>query len=200
MAKKNIEARKGKEAKKPVLIKKKKKNWTRIIASKDFNNVELGETLCETPNELIGKALQVNLMQLTNDPKRQSVKITFKIKEVNGNTAVAAPEKYMLSDSLVKRIVRREGTKLDDSFTAESKDKTKFQIKPLMSSKSKLHRSVAASLRNIIRNHVKGEFLKESDSEILKSVIDNKLQREIKAMTRKTYPLAVCDIRVLEKL
>src|SRR3989344_6714296 len=185
MAKKNIETRKGK------VKKKKKKNWTKIITSKDFNSLEIGESLCETPQSLIGKTLSLNLMHLLNDPKRQNIRILFRVKEVMGDKVVAYPEKYLLSESLVKRLVRREGTKMGDSFIAESSEKTNFRVKPLLCAKSKIHRSVAASLRSTIRAFVRADFAKKSDSEIMKSVIDNRLQREIRGAVKKVYPLAV---------
>ena len=72
---------KGKEevkvSKQPVSTKIKKKNWYQIVAPKIFNGAMLGETIVYDQNAMVGKTVTQNLMNLTNDSKRQNVNIKF---------------------------------------------------------------------------------------------------------------------------
>ena len=52
--------------------KKKRKKWIPILSTKEFHNMEIGETYIEDPATAIGKVVTINLMVLTRDPKKQS--------------------------------------------------------------------------------------------------------------------------------
>ncbi|MEK6862554.1 MAG: 30S ribosomal protein S3ae, partial [Nanoarchaeota archaeon] len=61
---------------------KKKKKWFTILAGPEFDNAEIGETLANENANLIGRTLEVNLADITRDPKSQNIKVKFRIKEV----------------------------------------------------------------------------------------------------------------------
>ena len=49
-----------------------KKEWYPILAPKIFQNTVLGETYVYEPEQMVGKGITKNLMNLTNDVKRQN--------------------------------------------------------------------------------------------------------------------------------
>ena len=61
------------------IVKLKKKQWYQIVAPNQFDNVTLGETLVAEPKAMLGKTLTHNLMNLTNDTKKQNINIHFKV-------------------------------------------------------------------------------------------------------------------------
>ena len=63
-------------------IKVKKKKWFEIVAPKLFDERVIGETTALEPDKLIGKPVLINLMALTNDPRKQNVSIKFNIESV----------------------------------------------------------------------------------------------------------------------
>ena len=180
-------------------LKKAKKKWIEIVAPKEFNGAVIGETLCSELNSVIGKRLSVNLMQLTGDIKKQSINIKFRIDKVSGNQALTEIVGYELSSFYLKRLTRRTKGKLEDSFLAESKDKVKFRIKPLMFAKNETKKSIMAHLRKEIRNFLIENSAKLDFSQVIYSVISNQFQKELKQSLKKIYPLAISEIRVLEK-
>ena len=70
-----------KEIIKKPLIKKKRK-WYILLASKEFNSVEIGDTLSSDPSLLINRTVEVNLAFLTNDMKKQNMRVTFKVTKL----------------------------------------------------------------------------------------------------------------------
>ena len=46
-------------------LKKKKKKWVQILASREFNNQEMGETYVDEAENCIGRSMELNLMMLT---------------------------------------------------------------------------------------------------------------------------------------
>ena len=55
-----------------VILKKKKKRWVQISGLRDFKEVQLGESYVSEPNQLMNKHIEINLMELTNDIKKQT--------------------------------------------------------------------------------------------------------------------------------
>src|SRR3989338_5688722 len=148
-------------------IKKKKKIWVSILADKDFNNQEIGETLCEEPKQLIGRCIDVNLMTLTNDPKKQNVKLQFKVREIKGEKVEAEVIGYELNTSHVKRVIRRGSEKIDDSFLVETKDNVKYRIKPLLLTRYGTKRSILSAIRAKMREIAMDNFKKTDSVQML---------------------------------
>ena len=60
----------------------KKKKWVKIIAPKLFNEKHLGEISLVDPMLVIGRKIKVNLMEITNDMKKQNTEIGFKVAKL----------------------------------------------------------------------------------------------------------------------
>lgn len=180
--------------------KKGKKRWVRIVGPVEFKNSVLGEGYVVDPNMLIGKKVKLNLGNLIGDPRKQSVAISFKIKEVKGAEAHAEVVSYEMLQSHVKRLVRTGQDKIDDSFLVESKDKLKLRVKPIMLTRNKANNSILSNIRLKCRERIKDIFLKESFNNIFSDIITGQLQRGLKQELRKVYPISIFDIRRIEIL
>jgi len=193
-------AKHRKEDVKKTEVKRKKKIWVSILAPKQFNNIEIGETLCEEPKQLLGRNIDVNLMVLTNDPKKQNVKLKFKVKEVKGEKVEAEVIGYELNTSHVRRVVRRGSEKIDDSFLVETKDNIKYRIKPLLLTRYETKRSILSAIKVKMREIAVENFKKNDSVAMLNSIVSNSFQREAKDAIKKIYPIAICEVRMLHKV
>lgn len=180
--------------------KKKRKKWHAILASNEFNNIQIGETLASEASELVGRTVDINLMVLTNDPKKQSYSVLFIVRSVNNENGVSDLIKYHMSTSHVRRLVRKGIKKVEDSFVVQTKDNVKYQIKPFVILRFKTQKSVATSIRKTAREHLTNLFKDMESKDIFLSVIANKVQMDLKSILRKIYPVNICEIRILEKL
>src|SRR3989338_374858 len=95
------------------IVKQNKKQWYQLVAPKQFDEIVLGETLVGDAQAMSGKTLSHNLMNLTNDPKRQNINIHFKVVDVQGNRGLTSIVGYEIALSSVKRFVRRSNEKMD---------------------------------------------------------------------------------------
>ena len=76
-----------------------KKEWYPILAPKIFHNEVLGETPVYDTQQMIGKTITKNLMNLTNDVKRQNINIGFKIVGVQNGKAITDIVGYYMVQS-----------------------------------------------------------------------------------------------------
>lgn len=181
-------------------LKQKKKIWYEILAPREFNNLVIGETMAFSSDSLIGRATNFNLANLTRDMKKQNMMVRFKIKEVKDGKALTESIGYNMVPAYVKRVVRTGRSKIDDSIEFVTKDKIKVRVKPLILTRTVVKKSVVKHLRKESRIFLK-EFIEKQDySGIFSSITSYNLQRKLKNHLKKVSPIAVCDIRVFEKI
>ncbi|MEK6904751.1 MAG: hypothetical protein AABW87_04120 [Nanoarchaeota archaeon] len=180
-------------------IKIKKKKWVSILAPKEFNNVEVGESICEDISQLVGRKLIVSLMSLTNDPKKQNIKVHLKITDVKNEKANTEIVGYELSGAYIRRITRRSGGKIEDSFLVISKDNVQFRVKPLIIARYYTKRSVLSDIRELVRKNLTEGFKNMNAADLINSIMHNKVQKDIRDAANKIYPVGMCEIKKLER-
>ncbi len=176
-----------------------KKKWFPIVGKGEFDKIKLGESHVNSAKDLVGKHLKINLMVLTNDPKKQSASLMFKVTSVEGDTGVAEIIGYQMSTSHVRRVVRKAIRRIDDSFTAQSIDNVTFTIKPLLITRHSTNKGTASLLRKRAKEVISQSFQKMKSDEVFLQVISNRLQMDLKSDLKKIYPIAVSEIRLLQR-
>ena len=61
-------------------LKWKRKKWHAILAPTPFGEQQIAETLALDPEELVGRTVEINLMHLTKNMKRQNFNMKFKVE------------------------------------------------------------------------------------------------------------------------
>ena len=180
------------------ILKKGKKKFYPIAAPALFNEEELGEVPLYDLKDAIGRRVKVNLMTLTNDPKRQNINLTFQINAVDEQKARTEIIGYHLVPSSIRRMVKRGKIRMDDSFIVETNDKRLVRIKPFMVTAGLARSAALKSLGRKTRSILKKNIAKMSYEDFIKELISNRLQNDLREQLKKTYPLAVCQIRAME--
>ena len=163
------------------IIKKRKKRWYGLVAPKEFSDKRIGETLAGEPNEILGRNVKINLMNLIDDYKRQGVNIKFKVESVNDDNAVCKTIGYEMLKSHARRIVRKGADKMDDSFLVQTKDGGKFRIKPIIVTRTRVSHPTLGKIRKIVQAYVTEKVKELSSTELFESVIQSRLQKEIRS-------------------
>lgn len=177
-------------------LKGVKKKWITIVAPKEFRNTVIGESL----GNLVGRTIETSYGTLTGEHKRQQIKLIFKINNIQNNQATTETIGYRVSQSYIKRGIRKGRDKLDDSFVCECQDKIKCKIKPLLITRGIITNSVKAVLKKETKRYFMDICSKRTFIELIIDLTINKPQRELKQILKKTYPVVVCEVRILKKL
>lgn len=171
-----------------------KKRWIPIMAPKLFREQQIGETYILEPEKLVGRNLTVNLMSLTNDIKKQNFSVQFLITQVDNSKAYTKTLGLKMSPAALKRLVRRGKTRLDESFVLAIKDEV-IRIKPLIVTRNVVKGSVKFALRQKLIEELTKKICAMNLSDIINEVISTKMQRSMKEILSKVYPLRVFEIR-----
>lgn len=91
----------------------KQKSIYTIVAPENFNFQEIGETLSNRPENLIGRTVDVSLRDLTGDKTKQYLKVIFEINEVKGSKAHTKFKRFDVNSGYLRSKVRKGTSKID---------------------------------------------------------------------------------------
>ncbi len=178
-------------------VKIKKKAWARIVAPASFGHQEIGETYVESSETMIGRTVDVNLRDLTGNVKDQSAYARFRMIKAEGNTLHTEPVGFSLTPSYVKRLVRKNTSRLDDYFEFTTKAGEKVVAKTIMVTRSKVQRSVQKALRVKLKEVLQQELRRTDFSAFISMLVSGKIRKLLTSLNKIT-PLRECAIRVLQ--
>lgn len=179
------------------LTKVKKKVWIPIIAPKMFNEQMVGETPANSAQESVGRVVEVNLMILTGESKKQSINAKLIITEIKEGKAHTKLIRYEINPPSIKRLVRRKKNRIDESLVYQTKDGQKVRIKPFILTVALTKSSVVSEIRKRIKVFLYKTIAQTTYEDLFRMVIDNKLQRELGQSISKMHPIKTVEIRVL---
>jgi len=178
-------------------ITKMKRKWVEIVAPKVLNNQVLGESFVTGPEALVGRAITVNLSDFTGDPRQQSASIMFRITGVDNGMAMTNIERFITSPALIKRLVRRQTTRIDDIVVCSTADQQAVVIKFFIVTKAVARSSAIKALRVALKEESAKILKASSVDDVIKSLSTNKFQTQIKNSLKKIYPLKTCEVKMM---
>ncbi len=173
---------------------------TKIVAKrKKFFEVEI--PLTKRKEELVGNTIEdlkgkTIKLDLTRQLRGKSVELTLKVK-IENDKAIAEPKKLTLMPYFIRRMIRKRTSYVEDSFTTPTQESL-IKIKPFLITRKKVSRAVRKTLRNLTKNWLEDYLKERKDDEIFNDILANRLQKPLSLKLKKTYPLSLCEIRVLE--
>ncbi len=180
---------------KKVSVKKRKKNWYEIVSPDVLDNRFIGESLVYEAKELMGKTIKVNLSTLLNDMKKQGIDAGFKVISIKDNKAITDITGIYQTNSSLKRLVRRGRDKVEDSFLARTKNNKTVRIKPIIITNSKTTKSAITTIRLEAKKLLLRKAKSTNHDAFFKELIHQRIQKELKDILSKIYPLRFVDIR-----
>lgn len=166
-----------------------KKKWFTVLAPEVFKSKEIVDITAYAPEELKGRPVEVNLMQLTGLPKDTQRKLILKITDTRGEKAITEPWRYYLIESFIQRSGRRYKEKFINVLKVKSKDGRNITVKWMALGVKKLHHPVRADLLNKISEFTNTAFPQYNFAELFVPSNIDKLASDIKKETRLIFPL-----------
>ena len=151
------------------------------------------ELIGESPKELENRTINLDM---TRQLKGKSVELVLRIKLIN-EKPVASPFKIKLMPYFIRRMIRKRISYVEDSFQTPSQE-SMLIIKPFLITKRRVSRAIRKTLRNKAKNFIEDYTAERKDEEIFSEILSNRMQRSLSLVMKKTYPLSLCEIRILE--
>ena len=185
------------KAKAKVTAKIKKKFWYPILAPKIFNNSKIGEIYLTEAAQATGRSFWHGLKDLSENMRDQNVYLCFKIKNALNNSLNTEIIGYRLTPTSIKKMVRRNNDRSDDSFIVLTSDNRKVRIKTLILTAHKTKHSNSTRLKNAMIKKLTEEVKKINFGNLVDKLISHKLQMEIKKFLTKIYPVKAFQVKFM---
>ena len=143
--------------------------------------------------DLEGRFIKYDLTRIL---RGKSMILKSKIN-VDKEKAIATPIEIKLMPYFLKRMVRKGTDYVEDSFSVECKD-AEIKIKPFLITRRRVPRSVRKALRNQAKEELIKYVKNKTSEEIFEEIIKNRIQKTLSLKLKKTYPLSLCEIRILK--
>ncbi|MAG73784.1 hypothetical protein CL620_05680 [archaeon] len=162
-----------------------------------FGQKEIGESYLPSADKAVGRTMLVNLKDLTGNVKDQNAHISLRITKADGSTLQTNTIGYKLSGNYLKRMVRKNASKIDDYVELTTKTNQKVILKSITVTRRKVQRSVQTEIRSQLAALLKEEFSKSTFEAVLPQIVNRKLQFSLKKKLSKVYPIKEVAVRMV---
>lgn len=188
------------EVKKIVAKKWKGKDWFNILAPKSFDGIILAQTPTTDSKSLRGRNIEVNAMRLTGDPRKQHMKLSFIVDSIEGKTVMTKFNGFECVREHILRMIRKRNKKVQSVFNATTKDNWLLKVTFLSMLKGTPGKEVQKSFRKFMTNTFIEAAKRSTVNELVRNVLNTKLQMSIKKEGNKIYPVRFCEVEKIRVL
>ena len=174
----------------------KSKRWFSIRAPRNpWSFRVIGETLAEEPEMLIGRNYEIMQNELDGDFSKMHVKIRFRVSDVLGSDAITEFIGHQMMQDHVRRQIRRDRGKIDDTVDVVTEDGFYVRFKPLILTRERVKSSQKNEIRSVARDTILKAGASSTWVSMQKSVMDGELEALIKEEASKISPIRMAMIR-----
>lgn len=174
----------------------KSKRWYSIRAPRNpWSFKVIGETMAEEEEMLVGRHYEILQYELDGDFSKMNVKVKFRISEVIGSDALTEYIGHELLKDHIRRQVRRERGKIDDTIDLVTKDGYYIRVKPMMISRNRIKASQKQEMRTQARDLIIKFGATTTWIDMQKATLDGTLETQIREAVSKIQPVRDVMIR-----
>ena len=179
------------------------KRWYKVRAPGLFQHVELGETVANEAEQVVGRTLETTMPELSGsqDVAKAHVKLRFRVERISGDgVAEARFIGHDLTSDFVRRLARRKRSKIDTALTVTTKDGVRIVLKPVAVGEQRLQTRLWAELRQKFVSILTEEAQLRTSPEFVREMLAGDLSKVLAHGLKTLYPLKKIEIRRSEIL
>ncbi|QLG26523.1 30S ribosomal protein S3ae [Halorarum halophilum] len=173
------------------------KRWYTVLAPEQFDRAELGETIAEEPNQVVGRTVETTLGELTDDQSQNNTKLKFKITDVGSDSAYTEFVEHELARDYLRSLVRRGASKVDAVLTVRTTDDYRVRLQPVAFTTKKADRSQEQAIRSVMTDIVQEAASDRTFEGLVDSVVEGRLSSAIYGEAKTIYPLRRVEVQKL---
>jgi small subunit ribosomal protein S3Ae len=177
----------------------KGKEWITVLAPAKFGEMQLSEIAATEPSAVVGRTVEVDGSELTGSSAKAQFKLFFKIKSVQDKIARTNFHSLYLSRDWLAYFVRKRTKKAECIVDCKTKDGWLLHVK-CIAVMAKIYTKIEKKVRAKVVEIIKDTISKSTIDEFLDSVLNGEIQKNIKKICSKIYPVKVAEIAKIEVL
>jgi small subunit ribosomal protein S3Ae len=170
------------------------KQWYDVLAPEQFDRAELGETVADEPEKVLGRNIETTLGDIRNDASENNTKLEFKITEVASDSAYTEFVKHELTRDYLRSLVRRGSSKVEAYITVLTTDDYRVQVQPVALTTKQADASQKKAIRRTMIDLVEEAGAERTFEDLLDSIVEGRLSSAIYTEAKTVYPLRRVEV------
>jgi small subunit ribosomal protein S3Ae len=179
-------------------MKGKPKKEFKIKLPKLFDEKIIGKTFADKPKKIIGRKLIIYAKDIWENTLKYYYKLCFRIDSIKENDAITSFVGHEVSRAFISKNVKKNSTRIDLYVKGNTKDNKVLVLKPIVITTRRVKTSVAKAIRNEMKKFLELYIKENSLDKIVKDIVSDDLQRDLRKTLNVIYPLSVVEIRKSE--
>jgi ribosomal protein S3AE len=180
--------------------KLKGKEWYVLIAPRFFNNKKIGETPVGDPKTLMGRKIDIHLINLIDDLSKYYIKFYFKVNEIKDNKAYTEFAGLECLRDYISRMIRYGIKRIDTVQDLITSDEIKLRVKTVTITSKKMKKNVEIELKKFVEEKMKKNVESNKLDDFIEKTIYDNFKRSLIKEGSKIYPIRTFEIRRVERL
>ena len=176
----------------------KAKSWYNLVAPEMFGKANIGETIADEPEKLIGRNIEVTLGELTNDLSKQNTKLILKVDSVGGDSAYTKYMGHQLTQDYLRSLVKRETSSVEANVSVTTKDGYTIRVKPSCFTIKRAREAQVKAIRQIMHTVIQARAKELNMEQFVQDIVTGKLSANIYHDVKPVYPLRRVEVRKTE--
>lgn len=176
----------------------KVKQWYNLVAPEMFGKVNIGETVADVPEKLIGRVIEITLGELTNDLSKQNIKLLLKVDSVGGDSAYTKFTGHQLTQDYLRSLIKRSTSNIETNVSVLTKDGYTVRVKPSCYTIKRARANQVKAIRSIMNSVITSRAREMNMEQFVQEIVTGKLSASIYHDVKPIYPLRRVEVRKTE--
>jgi small subunit ribosomal protein S3Ae len=176
----------------------KAKSWYNLVAPEMFGKVNIGETVADVPEKLIGRVIEITLGELTNDLSKQNIKLILKVDSVGGDSAYTKFTGHQLTQDYLRSLIKRSTSNIETNVSVLTKDGYTVRVKPSCYTIKRARANQVKAIRSIMKSVIISRAREMDMEQFVQEIVTGKLSASIYHDVKPIYPLRRVEVRKTE--
>ncbi len=176
----------------------KAKQWYNLVAPEMFGKANIGETVADVPEKLIGRVIEVTLGELTNDLSKQNIKLILKVDSVGGDSAYTKFTGHQLTQDYLRSLIKRSTSNIETNVSVLTKDGYTVRVKPSCYTIKRARANQVKAIRSIMNSVITSRAREMDMEQFVQEIVTGKLSASIYHDVKPIYPLRRVEVRKTE--
>ena len=173
----------------------KAKSWYNLVAPEMFGKANIGETVADVPEKLIGRVIEITLGELTNDLSKQNIKLILKVDSVGGDSAYTKFTGHQLTQDYLRSLIKRSTSNIETNVSVKTKDGYTVRVKPSCYTIKRARANQVKAIRSIMNSVITSRAREMDMEQFVQEIVTGKLSASIYHDVKPIYPLRRVEVR-----
>jgi small subunit ribosomal protein S3Ae len=172
----------------------KAKSWYKVYTPDSFGKTEIGNTISNDPEKVMGRVLTATLAEISQDFSKSHIAMRFKVNSVTGDAAYTEFAGHQVTRDHLRSMIKRRASRVDALFPVTTKDGKKVRLTITCLTLSRANVGQAQAIRRKIQEEMVKKAAEADLDSYIKDIVSGESAKELFKEIKEIYPVRRIEI------